>query len=376
MDAQKEETSDPNMLCLHGKRAVTTTTDKGTFWFCGEPFSCNLICREEDELLYAEGVQTFLNLDQPRPMCCGILNSDDQHYARLRVVKDKSKANYGRPFFVCPKEKDPCRYFEWGDKIIEDKPLCGHGKPCIKREVKKAGKNKGRFFLCCPEKRENDCCFFQWSNPTQRLPPLKVLRVPEKPAKPDDNPLEPGSIVFFTNPPSYQYTIKATGLKFTSGESNPAKAYAEFLKKNKPSTPEKRSIDTPAGDEERKKRKTTPKKLQHGVNDKPNNTTWWRKPRNFGRKEVDERINNAIHDMRPPAQCPMPQDCDEYNSPKQKLERQIVKRFFEGLETPDECKKGNCGHFDCYDLAHKDDKECDEEWEDAQRLEDYDSSQN
>ena len=178
-------------------------------------------------------------------MCCGIKNSDDRQYARLRVVKDTSKASYGRPFFVCPKEQDSCRYFEWGDKIIKKKPLCWHEKPCIMRKVKKAGKNKGRSFLCCAEEREDDCNFFEWANPIpqQLLPPLKVLRAPKNPTKPADNPLEPGSIVFFTNPPSYEYTIKATGLKFTSRESNPTKAYAEFVRKNKPSTPAKRVID-------------------------------------------------------------------------------------------------------------------------------------
>ena len=149
------------MLCLHSKPAITTTTDKGTFWFCGEPFSCNLICGK-DKLLYNKAVQTFLKTNQPRPVCCGIKNSDDRRYARLRVVKDTSKASYGRPFFVCPKEQDSCRYFEWGDKIIKKKPLCWHGKPCIMRKVKKVGKNKGRSFLCCGEERENACNFFEW----------------------------------------------------------------------------------------------------------------------------------------------------------------------------------------------------------------------
>ena len=70
-----------------------------------------------------------------------------------------------------------------------------------------------------------------------------MLRAPSNPAKPTDNPLEPGSIVFFTNPPSYQYTVKDTGLKFTSSESNPTKAYAEFVRKNKLFTPPKRSFE-------------------------------------------------------------------------------------------------------------------------------------
>ena len=128
------------MFCLHGKPAVTATTDKGTFWFCGEPSSCHLICPEEHELLYDEAVQKFLKTDQPRPVCCGIEGTDERNYARIRVVRDASKASFGRPFFVCSKEKDQCRYFEWGDEIIEPKPLCEHGKPCTMQKVKKEGR--------------------------------------------------------------------------------------------------------------------------------------------------------------------------------------------------------------------------------------------
>ena len=252
------------------------------------------------------------------------------------------------------------------------------------RKVKKAGKNKGRFFLCCGEGREDDCKFFEWSNrsnPTrqQLLPPLKVLRVPEKPTKPDDNPLEPGSIVFFTNPASYQYTIKDTGLKFTSSESNPAKAYVEFINKNKPSTPPKRSIDDPTSDDNNdyetqpkneKKRKTKPKKLQLDVRDKPNNVTgWWKgfiRPRNDVKERiVKERINNAINGIRPPAQCPVPQASEE-GDPKQQLEKQMVKSFFENFKMADDFKKGNCDHFECFDLAHKDGKELEDYSEGSQ----------
>ena len=222
------------MLCLHGKPAVTSTTDKGTFWFCGEPFSCNLICREEDEPLYGEAVQTFLKTGQQRPVCCAIENSNERHYARLGVVKDTSKTSYGRPFFVCPKDQDPCHYFEWGDKIIEEKPICKHGKPCIVRKVKKAGKNKGRSFLCCGEECEDDCHFFEWSNLTQ-----------------------------------------------------------------------KHTLDDPNSDDEmegRKKRK------------------------------------------------------------KQELEKQLVDNFFKGLAPSEECKTGNCGHIDCYELSRKNNKEHLEYW--------------
>ena len=290
-----EKSINSNMFCLHGKPAVTATTDKGTFWFCGEPSSCQLICPEEHELLYNEAVQKFLKTDQPRPVCCGIEGTDERNYARIRVVRDASKASFGRPFFVCSKDKDQCQYFEWGDEIIEPKPLCQHGKPCTIQKVKKEGRNQGRYFLCCAEPRKDSCGFFKWHkqpNPTkQLLPPLKVLRAPANPAKPADSPLEPGSIVFFTNLPSYQYTVKDTGLKFTSSESNPTKAYAEFVRKNKLFTPPKRSFEDNDDDNNDDNDETPPKKTQKRKS----------KPKKKIINDVREKINNG-----PPAQCPQP----------------------------------------------------------------------
>ena len=149
------------MLCLHGKPAVTSTTDKGTFWFCGEPFSCHFICPEEHAFLYDKAIQKFLATKQTRPTCCAIGTSEERRHARIRVVRDVSKASFGRPFFTCSKEKDKCRYFEWGDEIIVPKPLCMHGKPCTVQKVKKESPNQGRSFLCCAEPIKESCNFFQ-----------------------------------------------------------------------------------------------------------------------------------------------------------------------------------------------------------------------
>ena len=43
-----------------------------------------------------------------------------------------------------------------------DVPKCpGHGYPCVKKTVKKSGKNKGREFYVCPLDRKQQCrCFF------------------------------------------------------------------------------------------------------------------------------------------------------------------------------------------------------------------------
>ena len=223
------------MLCLHGKPAVTSTTDKGTFWFCGEPSSCHLICPEEHAFLYEKAIQKFLATKQTRPACCAIGTTEERRYARIRVVRDISKASFGRPFFICSKENDKCHYFEWGDEIIISKPLCLHGKPCTVQAVKKEGPNQGRSFLCCAEPAKESCKFFRW------------VKTPN-PKEVDEDPLEPGCYCLFTNPSSYQYTVKNTGVKFFSFETDRKKACAEFLRCNEkpiPTTPPKDDETTP-----------------------------------------------------------------------------------------------------------------------------------
>lgn len=43
-------------------------------------------------------------------------------------------------------------------------PLCHHGIPSICRVVKKAGKNHGRSFYCCPHDYSLSCGFFLWKD--------------------------------------------------------------------------------------------------------------------------------------------------------------------------------------------------------------------
>ena len=185
-------------------------------------------------------------------------------------------------------------------------------------------RNQGRNFLCCAERRKDSCNFFKWYKPPnstkQPLPDLKVLRTQSSPTKPAENPLEPGSIVFFTNPASYQYTVKDTGLKFTSSESNPAKAYAQFLSKNNLTDDDVRENNLTDDDNhpqdenktppKKQKRKSKPKKkINLDVREKPNNEIgWWK-----GFK-------------RPPAQCP---------------------------PNP-ECEKATCDHLECFEEEKQD----------------------
>ena len=199
------------MLCLHGEEAATSTTENGTFWFCNRPEKCRFVCSDEQADLYDAAIKEFLATKQPLPECCR--GEKTRRMARMKVVTDMEKPNFGRPFFVCPKEDDPCKYFEWGDQRIIEKPLCDHGKPPRMLRVKKEGPNKDRYFFCCRESEENRCKFFKWF----------------KGSDPED-PLMPGHIELFSMPPSYKYTVKKTGAMFTSHEKDRKKAYAEFIR--------------------------------------------------------------------------------------------------------------------------------------------------
>ena len=219
------------MLCLHGEEAGTSTTKNGTFWYCKQPSKCHFMCSEDQVHLYDKAVKEFLATKQDRPKCCAakiqgqrtMVNDGDnveipevavqRNYAKMKVVTDMEKESYGRPFFVCSKENERCDYFAWGDEIIVERPLCKHGNPSRLNVVKK-GLNKGRKFLGCAEQRENQCNFFEWFR-----------------GEPED-PLLPGSIALFSNPPSYKYTVKKTGVMFTSTEKDRKKAYADFLRRD------------------------------------------------------------------------------------------------------------------------------------------------
>ena len=46
------------MLCLHGKPAVTSTKENGTFWSCAESPGC-FVCPEEDAPLYEKAIREY-----------------------------------------------------------------------------------------------------------------------------------------------------------------------------------------------------------------------------------------------------------------------------------------------------------------------------
>ena len=145
-----------SQICLCGIPVGGNFTKEG---LCFECSFCHYFCTEQDAFIYDQGVKKFLATKQDRPRCCmneGLM----RNYARMRVVTDMKKENFGRPFFVCSKKHKPCRYFAWGDISIIPRPLCEHEKPCNIQKEWKEGPNKGRYFFSCAER--SSCKFFKW----------------------------------------------------------------------------------------------------------------------------------------------------------------------------------------------------------------------
>ena len=140
-------------ICLCRKRTGGTFTENGLYSECS---FCHLFCTKEDAFVYDQAVKKFLATKQPQPLCCmDIIRTK----AKMKAKTDPEDDNFGRPYFVCSKKTNPCRYFEWGDQAIIPRPLCEHGKPChMQKEWK--GPNKGRYFFSCAE--PGRCKFFKW----------------------------------------------------------------------------------------------------------------------------------------------------------------------------------------------------------------------
>ena len=159
------------MLCLHNKPTGKIKTEKGTLWVCQQPSTCHFSCSEDQKYLYSRAVERFLRTNQAQPLCC-MGEGTSRNYAKMKVDVVTSLA---RPFFVCSKKDDPCKYFAWGDEVITRRPLCKHGKPCNLEKIDKEGPNQERYFFCCHEPKEKDCNFFIWYDVFQR-PGLRYFR--------------------------------------------------------------------------------------------------------------------------------------------------------------------------------------------------------
>ena len=143
------------MKCLHGELCAHTTTQNGSFWFCIQNPSCNLICSKDEGYLYEKAAAAWKSTKQPHPRC-----ETHGKLAKMHVVKNLLKSNYSRPFFLCSDQTNPCSFWAWGNVQAVAKPKCRHGFPSVIRKVKKETVNKDRLFFCCAQ--EDSCNYFEW----------------------------------------------------------------------------------------------------------------------------------------------------------------------------------------------------------------------
>ena len=143
------------MKCLHGELCAQSTTQNGSFWFCNQNPSCNFFCSKDESYTYEKAAAAWKSTKQPHPCC-------EKHgkLVKMRVVKNLLKSNYGRPFFVCSDQSNPCSLWVWGDVQHVAKAKCRHGFPCVIRKFKKETVNKDRLFFCCAQ--EDSCNYFEW----------------------------------------------------------------------------------------------------------------------------------------------------------------------------------------------------------------------
>jgi hypothetical protein len=69
--------------------------------------------------MYEKAITVWRCTEQPHPRC-----NEHHNLAKMCVVKDLMKVNYGRPFFVCGEKAKPCYFWMWGDVQPLAKPEC------------------------------------------------------------------------------------------------------------------------------------------------------------------------------------------------------------------------------------------------------------
>ena len=96
------------MECLHGVPAASIITKNGKFWRCDDKYykSCEFFCPDQDRSLFETSLSLWKTNGAPRPMC-----HVHQEPAKMRVVKNVAKQNFGSPFFVCCNRENPCSFW-------------------------------------------------------------------------------------------------------------------------------------------------------------------------------------------------------------------------------------------------------------------------
>ena len=134
-------------MSIHGKPASATTTTNGLYWYRGQKPSCHFFSFEEDCYLFQKAVACWKVSGCPHPV-----RHTHQRLVKTRMVKDKMKPSFGRPFFVCLERESPCSFWQWADIAESPKPICSHGLTCRVCKVKEEGPNQDRLFYYCPSR--------------------------------------------------------------------------------------------------------------------------------------------------------------------------------------------------------------------------------
>ena len=112
------------MKCLHGETAAYSTTQNGSFRFYNQSPSCHFFYSENEGYLTEKAIESWKSTKQPHP---GRDGHQKLARSRRRVIKNLLKPTYGRPFFVCSNQSNPCSFWVWGDVRPIAKPECRHG---------------------------------------------------------------------------------------------------------------------------------------------------------------------------------------------------------------------------------------------------------
>ena len=91
------------MECLHGKPASSSTTKKGSFWFCGEKPSCEFICTEDEGYAFQKAITAWKNTNVKQPVCKHIV--DQRNFVLLKTYRKRATEDH-----ICDPLRENIRY--------------------------------------------------------------------------------------------------------------------------------------------------------------------------------------------------------------------------------------------------------------------------
>ena len=145
------------MECLHGLPASAVSTKNGKFLLCNKnnPKSCEFFYPDQDHSLCEMAMTMWRANGRIHPVC-----DTHQRLARMKVVKDVSQPNFGRPFFVCCDRENPCNFWQWGDRHRVAKTEVRTRIECLRMESQKGRRKSRPPFILFPKRSRKVVRFF------------------------------------------------------------------------------------------------------------------------------------------------------------------------------------------------------------------------